>query len=86
MVMVMVCVLDDKLGEFLPPMGMRTRGEALRSFQNMVNDPNNGNLHSHPEDFSLWEVGTFDSNSGLFQPPPGGLPVMIERASDLRKQ
>ena len=58
MAMVMVCVLDDKLGEFLPPMGMRTRGEALRSFQNMVNDPNNGNLYSHPEDFSLWEVVT----------------------------
>lgn len=83
--LVMVAVLDDKLGEFLPPMGMRTRGEALRAFSNMVNDPQNGNLAKHPIDFSLWEMGTFDCNNGLFSPPVGGLPVMIERAENLVK-
>jgi hypothetical protein len=47
---------------FVPSVGV-----AIRSFSDEVNrkDPEN-QLHNHPDDFDLYELGEFDDNTGLF--------------------
>lgn len=57
-------------------------GVALRSFRAECEraDPNNA-LYSNPDDFELFELGTFDDNTGLFELHPQ--PKLIARAKDL---
>lgn len=45
-----------------------TEGQALRSFTDEVNrkDENNS-LNKHPEDFELYALGIFDTQTGLFE-------------------
>jgi hypothetical protein len=62
------CVFDTKLGEFNTPMAFQSRGVAIRSFMDEVKS-GDSMLHKHPEDFSLYYVGTFDSGEGKFEFP-----------------
>jgi hypothetical protein len=60
-----VVVLFDNVAQaykdpFYPP----TTGVALREFQDAVNDPNNGQLYKHPQDFDLYVIGSWDEQSG----------------------
>lgn len=60
-----VCaVLDSKLGEYGQPFFVTAIGQAVRSFGDEVKraDPQNM-LNKHPEDFSLWHIGEFDSET-----------------------
>ena len=63
-------VFDDKLGEFNTPMAFQSRGLASRSFLDELKreDPSNM-LNKHPEDFTLYHVGSFDSQNGSFESP-----------------
>jgi hypothetical protein len=60
-----VVVLFDNVAQaykdpFYPP----TTGVALREFQDAVNDPNNGHLYKHPQDFDLYVIGSWDEQTG----------------------
>lgn len=58
-------VLDAKLGEYAAPFTVRKTGEAIRSFGDAVAQPDpNNNMHKHPEDFTLWHVGDYESDTG----------------------
>jgi hypothetical protein len=47
---------------FVPSVGV-----AIRSFSDEVNRQSDDNqLHNHPDDFDLYELGEFDDNSGTF--------------------
>jgi hypothetical protein len=59
-------VLDTKSESFSPPMVNRTKGEAIRSFSDEVNNPNSM-LYKHPEDYVLFEIGTWDNQSGVIE-------------------
>lgn len=61
-------VLDAAAGCYSKPFFMPNSAVAARSFSDEVNrsDPNN-NLHAHPGDFSLVDLGTFDDVEGTFQ-------------------
>jgi hypothetical protein len=74
-------VFDSKLGEYNSPMVFPSRGVAFRSFLDEAGrvDPSNA-VNKHPEDFSLYHVGTFDSVSGTFVSLP--TPDLVVRASD----
>lgn len=61
---IVVAVKDNAIGTFQPPACVRAEGEALRGFMDAVNDPQNKQLHQHPEDFDLYRLGTFDENTG----------------------
>lgn len=65
-----VCaVYDHAVQTFGQPFFVAATGAALRSFTDEVNRAAGDNpLHVHPEDFDLWELGSFDDELGSFDP------------------
>lgn len=63
-----VCsVLDAKVAAYNAPFFVRSRGEALRSWQSAVNDPETM-MCKYPEDYTLFEIGEFDESTGTLVP------------------
>lgn len=63
-----VCSVRDSAAElYSPPMFVPSTGVAVRAFTDEVRreDPNN-QLHKHPQDFVLFEVASFDDETGVF--------------------
>lgn len=60
-------VHDAAVGAFVQPLFFRSRGEAVRSFQDAVTD---GKMQfaAHPKDYSFWFIGIFDDQTGRFEP------------------
>lgn len=70
----------DSKGEFYSnPFYMKSKGEAMRAFADLANDKSN-TVGNHPEDFTLFELGTFSERQGQFVllPTPVSLGVAIE--------
>lgn len=62
-----VCAIYDTQAKFYSaPFFAPTIGDAVRSFSDAVNDKNMGMLSKHPEDFILYDLGTWDDTDGLF--------------------
>lgn len=62
-------VYDAAVGAFMPPFFARSHGEALRSFQDAINDEKN-QLSKHLHDYCLFYVGDFDDgNADIVKPP-----------------
>ena len=60
-------VRDGKAQAFLQPFFSNAVGAAIRAFEDVVNDKVAGNqIAKHPEDYILYELATFDDNSGEF--------------------
>lgn len=75
-----VCtVYDKKVQAHLQPFFCRTIGEAVRSFTEAVNDPSK-QFGRYASDYSLYRLGEFDDNSGVFE---CGDPVMVVTALEL---
>ena len=63
----MVCVRDIKANLYFAPMSYQSLGQAERHFRDEVNRKADGNtLASHPEDFELFHVGSFDDETCHF--------------------
>lgn len=60
-------VKDTAAEAYLPPFFMQSRGAALRAFADAVKDPQH-QFAKHPEDYFLFEMGTFDEQTGIFTP------------------
>lgn len=60
-------VLDAKAGFYGMPWAEQRDEAAIRQFADAVNDGSNpGNMwHKHPEDFSLYRIGTYDNERGV---------------------
>lgn len=56
-------IFDSKSESYSPPMFFTTKGQAMRSFQDMTAD-DRSMIHFHPTDFNLFELGEFDNCSG----------------------
>jgi len=61
---------DAAVKEFIGPEPQRTHGEAERKFRHAVNNKENGHLYSSPENFSLYCVGEYDTETGIIKPLP----------------
>lgn len=60
-------VKDLAVGAFGRPMFMQSSGQALRSFSDEVNRAADDNqMFKHPEDFSLFHLGSWDEETGVF--------------------
>lgn len=72
-------VYDTKGEIYLNPFLMSTKGEALRGFSDLVNDPSTM-FAKHPEDYVLFQLGTFDDSIGSYVSfnAPTSLGVAIE--------
>lgn len=69
MILQVFAILDDKAGSYSAPFFMATRGQALRAFADLANDPQS-TINKHPEDYRLHHIGTFDDNSGKLENRP----------------
>jgi len=58
-------VYDSKSDAYMQPFFMQTKGQAVRAFSDTVNDPKH-QFYKHAEDFTLFELGSFDELSALF--------------------
>lgn len=58
-------IRDSKAEAFMRPFFAVTRGIALRSIVDVVSDPNH-EMYKHAEDYTLYEVGEFDDQTGIF--------------------
>lgn len=59
----MMAIHDRQLDSYINIFPMQSVGQALRGFSDEVNNPDS-DMHKHPEDYTLYQVGTFDKNSG----------------------
>lgn len=66
MKLVIVAMRDSAVNAFMSPLFVPTVGAAVRSFQDAVNGNEAGDIKKHPEDFEMFELGTFDSITGEF--------------------
>lgn len=58
-------VYDSKAEAYLRPFFAPSRGLAIRSFADVVNDKTH-EVNKHAADYTLFEIGDFDEATGLF--------------------
>lgn len=58
---------DQAIKEFTAPDVARTPGEAERKFKTNVNNPQNGFLYTNPEHYGLYQIGTYDTETGKIE-------------------
>lgn len=64
--LVICSVFDTKVGSFAAPFTCRSRGEAIRSFEDACQDDKMP-FKLHPDDYQLFCLGEFDDQSGSLQ-------------------
>ncbi|AXH73810.1 MAG: nonstructural protein [Microviridae sp.] len=71
MIQVLFSVYDSKSLTYCPPFLSTNAQTAKRDFSIAVIDPTSA-ISKAPEDYTLYDIGTFDSDSGLVNPasPP----------------
>ena len=79
MKLLMFSIRDSAVGEFMRPFFARSKGEAMRMFQNDMKN-SDSMVHSNPEHFSLWFVGEFNGADGGVA---GEVPECLCKAVDL---
>ena len=57
------CVRDSKSEAYLQPMFFATNAAAIRAFQDVIND-GKSNFSKHPEDYTMFHIGSYDDASG----------------------
>ena len=68
MKMIVVSIKDRAADAFGRPFYVPSVGVALRSFQDEVNRVSDDNqMYHHSDDFDLFELGSFDDNTGVFE-------------------
>lgn len=77
----MCAVHDSAVDAFNPPIFVAAVGAATRSFIDEVNRPDSA-FYMHPDDFQLYELGTFDQITGTFQATE---PVLVCRGKDVKR-
>lgn len=65
MIWVMFAVKDSAIDAFNRPFCAHTTATAIRSFTDEVNRQGS-EMNSHPEDYSLHDLGTWDDGNGKF--------------------
>ena len=75
-------VRDLKADCYVVPFTDKTRAAAIRMFIDTVNAPDH-TFNKHPEDFVLYELGTFDDNRAEFE--LSDTPIPIAKAIEMLK-
>lgn len=76
-------VFDIKTEIYQQPFFMPATGAAIRAFSDMVNDdPSKNQFAAHPEDYILYEIGSYDDSTGNFIPLD--LPKALGTGSDFK--
>jgi len=67
-------IYDSKAEAYSGPISHRTRGEAIRTFTDECANPESM-LAKHPEDYTLFEVGAFNVQTGTVNPHAAKIPL-----------
>ena len=68
MILTIVSIKDRAADAFNRPIFVPTANMAIRSFMDEVNrDAPDNQMFVHPEDFDLYEIGTFDDSNGRIE-------------------
>lgn len=79
---IIISVKDTAAQAFTRPVFVPAVPVALRSFRDEVNrSDSKDDLAMHPEDFELYEIGSFDDSTGVIEVIE---PRIIARAKDLK--
>lgn len=79
--MKMFTIKDRAADAFGAPVFFPSTGVAIRSFTDEVNrSEGNNNLYLHPDDFDMYEIGDFDTDTAMFT--SAGMTVVC-RAKDV---
>lgn len=65
-----IALKDNATESFQNLHAVRAPGQATRDFADAVNDPQNKQLHQHPEDFELWSLGELNEETGEIKNEP----------------
>lgn len=79
MIYPMYAIRDKKVG-FLTPTIDQNNAAAIRNFEHACQQSQNL-MFSHPEDFDLYRIGTFDTETGRLIPEE--IPVPVVSAADM---
>lgn len=66
MIQKVFAVRDGKAEAFLQPFYSINAGSATRAFDDTINATDGNQLAKHPADYVLYELASFDDNSGEF--------------------
>lgn len=58
-------VYDSKVENYFKPFYESTKGSAIRAFTEIARDKDS-QIGKYPEDFSLFELGSYDDSSAIF--------------------
>jgi hypothetical protein len=70
-------VYDSKVGAYLPPIYLRSKGEAIRSLTTALADSSH-QFAKYPEDYTLFDLGEWDDATASFHMLP--TPVSVGKA------
>ena len=76
-------VYDSQAEAYGMPMFFKAKGEAVRAFEQQVNRQEDSMIAQYPQDFTLFEIGEFDSSTGLIVPLP--TPASLGTGVEYRK-
>lgn len=66
MILKVFSVRDDKAKSYLQPFFMINEEVAIRAIQNTLTDESH-QFAQHPHDFSLYDLGAYDDQTGMFE-------------------
>lgn len=78
-------VYDTAAGAYLPPMFLRSKGEAVRSFTDAVNASDH-QFHRHASDYVLYHLGHWQDDTAAFVEEPHAPVRMLTGLDVLRKE
>ena len=74
-------IRDQKTDQFANPMFLITKAHAIRSFADAINEKDaNNQLRKHPEDFEMFHLGEYNTNTGEIIPTR---PTSVATATEL---
>lgn len=82
MAALVICAVRDRaVDSFLQPIFVVASGAAVRSFMDEINNAESP-WYKHPDDFDLYQVGVFESDTGSLEPMA---PALLVRGKDVRR-
>lgn len=83
MKLIACAVFDSAVNAFMRPFFVPHQGHALRSFTDEINGVSGekGPLAQHPDDYTLYCVGTFEEETGVFEQETA--PQVLVRGKDI---
>ena len=64
---ILCSIYDSAVEAYMRPFTAQSPGQATRLFEDELRRPES-DMGRHPEDYSLFQIGTFDDSSGSVEP------------------